>query len=308
MRAVWTLWSAPFRAHYHRLWYSPRHHLFSWVLSVIEAGRHYPETCLSTDSWGAHVLVDLLRLPFRRVDLHLDELDGPATDTGWWVLGKLTTYASQRTPFLHLDNDVFLWKPLPQKLTAAPLFAQNPEVFYFEDQSLYRLEPFMRGIERFGGWVPPEWRWYAGRRGSQALCCGILGGHDVRFVRHFANRAIEVIRHPDNQAVWPTLGVRDNILVEQYFLSACVHYRIDQRDQDRARPAVEYLFPSPTVAFDPEAAARLGYTHLIGDAKSNASISARLEDRVRREHPRLYERCLECAERYFSPPEAEMPA
>jgi hypothetical protein len=102
------------------------HHLLSWVLSVCEAVRHYPDTCLVTDTEGARLLVDSLGLPFRHVDLRLDALH-PACDDEWWVLGKLTAYAAQTAPFIHLDNDVVLWNALPSAVTAAPVFAQNPE-------------------------------------------------------------------------------------------------------------------------------------------------------------------------------------
>ena len=291
MRAVWSFWSAPYRAHYHRLWFSEQHHLFSWVLSVLQASRHYPDTCLFTDSWGARLLVDSLALPFRHVSLDLDKLDASDSDNEWWVQGKLATYAAQTSPFLHLDNDVFLWSPLPDSLTLAPIFAQNPEVFYFEDQTLYRLDPFMRGIQRFSGWLPPEWLWYAQNRGNQALCCGIFGGHDLAFIRHYAERAMEVIRHPDNQPVWPTLGVRDNILVEQYFLAACLHYHQQQRPSG-GRLEAAYLFPSSVEAFDRDWATRAGYTHLIGAAKNNAAIADSVEKRVQRDYPDHYDRCL----------------
>jgi hypothetical protein len=304
MRAVWSFWSAPFRAHYHRLWLSEKHHLLSWVLSLGEASRHYPDTWLFTDDWGARLLVDALELPFRHVDLRLDGLRQASCDNEWWVLGKLATYAAQTMPFLHLDNDVYLWNPLPAAVTAAPVFAQNPEVFYFEDQSLYRLEPFLRGIERFGGWLPPEWLWYAQRRGNRALCCGILGGHDLDFIRHYANRAIEVIRHPGNQPVWPTLGVRDNILVEQYFLAACLEYHRQNRPLPQTGLEAAYLFPSSADAFDPECATRVGYTHLIGDAKNNRSIADSLERRVQSDYPDYYERCLAYLGRHSIPGEA----
>lgn len=292
MRAVWSFWSAPYRAHYHRLWHSEKHHLLSWVLSVCEASRHYQDTWLFTDSDGASVLVDRLELPFAHVDLWLDRLRPPSYDNQWWVLGKLMTYSAQTTPFLHIDNDVVLWNPLPADVTAAPVFAQNPETFSLEDQSFYRLEPFLQGIKRLGGWLPPEWLWYAEQRRGRALCCGIFGGHDLAFIRHFAGRAGEVICHPRNQAVWPTLGVRDNILVEQYFLAACLEYH--QRNASSPYKGLEaaYLFPSSTEAFDPECAARLGYTHLIGDAKNNRYIADRLEIRVQHSYPDYYERCL----------------
>lgn len=297
MRAVWSFWSAPYLGYYHRLWFSERHHLLSWILSVRSAGRYYPDTWLFTDSDGARMLVDGLGLQFRHVDLRLEKLQESSYDSQWWVLGKLMTYAAQTGPFLHLDSDVFLWKPLPADVTDAPVFAQNPEVFYFEDQSLYRLEPFLRGIELRGGWLPREWRWYARQRGNRALCCGILGGRNLNFIRHYANRAMEVICHRRNRPVWPTLGVRDNILVEQYFLAACLEYHRQNGRSAHKGLAPAYLFPSSAEAFDPEQATRAGYTHLIGDAKSNRQIADSLERRVRCQYPDDYRRCLAYLER-----------
>jgi hypothetical protein len=291
MRAVWSFWSTPYHAHYHRVWHSERHHLLSWVLSVGEACRHYPDTWLVTDSAGARLLVDRLALPFRHVDLRLDRLHA-SCDEEWWVLGKLTAYAAQTAPFLHLDNDVVLWRPLPTAVTDAPVFAQNPEIFYLEDQSLYRLEPFVNGIARFGGWLPPEWSWYVEQRGTRALCCGIFGGHNLDFIRHYADRAIEIIRHPSNQAVWPTLGVRDNILVEQYFLAACLEYHRHSAASPHRGLEAAYLFQSSADAFDPPCATKVGYTHLIGDAKNDRYIAKRLEMRVQCDYPDYYEKCL----------------
>jgi len=71
------------------------------------------------------MLVDGIGLEFDRVSTSLNALD--AHDPGWWALGKLYTYRAQREPFVHLDNDVFLWRPLPERLASAPLLAQNPE-------------------------------------------------------------------------------------------------------------------------------------------------------------------------------------
>jgi hypothetical protein len=291
MRAVWSFWSAPYRGHYHRLWHSRKHHLLSWVLSVGEASRHYADTCLFTDSDGARVLVDALELPFSHVDLQFDKLRATSDDE-WWVLGKLTTYAAQTEPFVHLDSDVFLWNPLPTEVTHAPIFAQNPEVFEREDTSFYRLTPFLKGIERHNGWLPREWLWYSQQGGNRALCCGIFGGQNLDFIRNYANCAIEVIYHPSNQAVWQTLGVRDNILVEQYFLAACLEFYRNYHESPYVGLEAAYLFASSAEAFDPECATEVGYTHLIGDAKKNRHIADRLERRVRQDYPYHYKRCL----------------
>ncbi len=292
MRAVWTFWSAPYRAHYHRLWHSEKHHILAWILSLGTASQHYEDTWLFTDSPGAELLIDRLGLPFRHVIRSLDRLDPARHDRDWWVLGKLATYAVQTAAFVHLDNDVFLWRALPAAVAEAPLLAQNPETFFFEDQSLYRLDPFLAEIARAHGWLPREWRWYAARRGNEALCCGIIGGYRTDFIRHYASRATEVIRHRRNQPVWPTLGVRDNILVEQYFLAACVEYHRNHPASPFAGIAPACLFPSSAQAFDPAGATRAGYTHLIGDAKNNPDIAGRLERRVSTDYPEAYARCL----------------
>ena len=75
MRAVWTFWSAPYRAHYHRLWHSEKHHILAWILSLGTASQHYEDTWLFTDSPGAELLIDRLGLPFRHVIRSLDRLD-----------------------------------------------------------------------------------------------------------------------------------------------------------------------------------------------------------------------------------------
>jgi hypothetical protein len=293
MRAVWSFWSAPYRSHYHANWRSQRRHLLAWTLSVCEATRHYPEAWLYTDEAGARLLVDGLRLPFRQVDVRLERLSAARPDDSWWVLGKLETYAAQETPFIHLDSDVFLWRPLPARAETSAVFAQNPETFQFTDQSLYRIDAFMNGVARFDGWLPDEWRSYAAKRGAGAVCCGILGGRDAGFIRHYAQQAMAVIRHPANQPIWPTLGVRDNILVEQYFLAACLAHHGSDPDSPFAGVGAGYLFESSIEAFDAAASTRAGFTHLIGDAKSDAEVGARLERRVRADYPDYYERCCE---------------
>src|SRR5687767_1744547 len=139
MRAIWSFWSKPFARHHHRVWASPRHHLFSWVLSVRTAVRHYGPAVLYTDTAGAKLLVDRIGLEFDEVHTDLDALD--AVDEGWWALGKLYAYRAQREPFVHIDSDVFLWQRLPPQLEQAPLLAQNPEPFV-AGQSYYQPEVF----------------------------------------------------------------------------------------------------------------------------------------------------------------------
>jgi hypothetical protein len=297
MRAVWSFWAKPFRAHHHCVWMSPLHHLLAWVLSVQTVKAHYPDTALITDEEGARLLVDGLKLEFTTVSTELARLQGE--DPDWWVLGKLCAYCSQTAPFIHFDNDVFLWKRLPPALEEAPVLAQNPEKFPLSDESWYRPLRYERAIRAVRGWVPEEWLWSTSHGHDTAVCCGILGGTAVEFLTYYAGLGIRMIRHPRNQAAWARIGssVGDNILFEQYLLAACLEFH-RQSDRSQFRDSrIRYLFDSSEQAFDELAAVRAGYTHLIGGAKSDAAISRRLAERVRREYPRHYENCLRMAER-----------
>lgn len=297
MLAVWSFWSPPFRAHHRRAWKSEFHHLLSWVLSVESAARHYPRTLLVTDDEGARVLVDELALPFTTVSTALTQLRD--ADPGWWVLGKLWTYRAQREPFVHLDSDVFLWKPLPSRLANAPVCAQSPEWFPRTPDSWYRPMLYDEAISAAAGWVPEEWRWASSEEFSQAVCCGFLGGTAVDFIAYYADLAIRMIEHPGNRVAWDALGspISDNILVEQYLLAACLGFHRGRPGSHYRDIDVAYLFESSEVAFDEASAARAGYTHLIGGAKRSPALMRRLETRVERDYPELFARCVRAVTR-----------
>jgi len=282
MQAVWTFWTKPFAQQKGNGWLSDRHHLLAWVLSVETARKHYPRTTLVTDEAGAELLVHGLGLEFAGVCTELSALADE--DPQWWGLGKLWTYRLQAEPFIHIDSDVFLWNRLPLEMETAPVFAQNPECFPLSPDSWYRITPVTDALREAGGWIPEEWRDAAGRPFTSAVNCGILGGNNLLFLRYYADIAIRMLRHPRNRTIWQEGGANtaDNVLFEQYLLAACLDYH---------GVAARYLFASMAESFDEAAAARVGYTHLIGGAKRNQELMRALENRVRREYPSQYERC-----------------
>jgi len=289
MNAVWSFWSKPFFAHHQHAWLSDRHHWLAWVLSLETAKRHYPTTTLVTDRLGFELLVKQLGLTFTVVSTELEQLRD--ADPHWWVLGKLWAYRIQKEPFVHLDNDVFLWSRLPDWMESADVLGQSPEWFPPNDQSWYRPGAFSEAIRAVGGWAPDEWWSSVSQHLDQAICCGIVGGRATDFLSSYADVAIRMIQHPRNSLAWSRLGniIGDNILIEQYLLAACLWYR---RQRAGSPFNVGYLFPSTEAAFDEYAAAAVGYTHLIGDAKKNVALMDRLALRVQRDFPGYYERCI----------------
>jgi len=266
-------------------WLEPRHHLLSWVLSVETARRHFRHTALVTDSAGAALLVDQLGLAFSQVSTELDSLAD--ADPDWWALGKLVAYRAQAEPFIHIDSDAYLWGPLPERLTTAPVLAQNIETFQ-PGASYYEPEVFESALAN-RGWLPPEWTEVRRARGEMlsAVCCGILGGTDVEFLAHYAAEAISLVSRPENRSALALLEDRVGhvILVEQFLLWACLEYHGENPLSSFRDIRIEYLFASQDQAY--QGIAVSPYTHLIGPAKRNRLIMDRLEKRVRRQYPEL---------------------
>ncbi len=285
MRAVWSLWTKPLRERPQGAWLSERHHWLSWILSVETARRHYPRLSLVTDDAGAKILVDGLGLKFDSVSMELNGMEHH--DPRWWALGKLYAYRAQQEPFVHVDADVYLWKQLPESLMASPVFAQSPEPI---ENFSYYPDKFKR-LARSGAWIPDELAWSMDTGQPKiAVCCGILGGSDMDLIHHYASNAIRLVEEPPNTGLW-LVEEPDNMLVEQYFLAICVEYRRRDILSSVNPPHIAYLFDHEYEPFDPIAARRVGYTHLISRAKQNLYLLDLLERRVRNDFPSLYQRC-----------------
>jgi len=286
--AVWSFWSAPFRWELRRGWTDGLSHLLSWVLSVRTASAHFASTSLVTDDAGADLLVNRLGLPFGTVSTSLNALR--RADPGWWVLGKLHAYREQERPFLHVDSDVFLWRRPTGPLLCADVAAQNPEHAPLSDATFYKPAWFTRFVARHGGWLPRDWTRYVRGGGSTAICVGILGGRDLDTLRRYAEQGIAVVESRRNAAAWHAMGdqarLANSVLIEQYYLAACC--------AEHGPLNVRYVFASQDAARVPAEAQRAGYTHLM-EGKRDTALTARLAERVRRDHPADFARCVGCA-------------
>jgi hypothetical protein len=293
MRAVWSFWSRPFEARTGRTWCKPLHHLLAWGLSLATARRHYPETVLVTDRDGKKLLVDTLGLQFTVVSTELDQIN--RADPDWWALGKLVAYSIQDQPFLHIDTDVFLWKALPQEVAEAAVFAQCPEYFHRNsDRSSREIESAFSSCH---AQLPVEWEWAASREDAlfREENCGIVGGCRVDFLRHYARTAADLVLHPQYAGAWARLRRKSNMAIEQFFLAACVDFHRYHPNSPYRGVRVKYLFPTWGDAMNPNCASRVGFTHLLGDAKSSPAVGRRLEERMKRDDPAYFWRCTRVA-------------
>jgi hypothetical protein len=292
MRAVWSFWSKPYYEDFRHCWIKPFHHALAWSLSLQEASKHYPDTWLYTDTNGARLLVDRLQLPFANVCTSLDALD--TYDSQWWALGKLHTYRLQQSPFVHIDNDVFLWLPLPAWLTTADVFSQNPEPFTLGN-SFYKPEKIEDKIAKVNGWLPQEWKWFRSSHPTlYGYCCGLLGGSRPDFIQYYSDLAFQIIEHQANYSAMRQIDDKMSLMIvlEQFLLAACIAYHNSIQDNNTFKEiSTSCLFNAGEDLFKKEQAARAGYTHLLGDTKRNSGVVRVLEERMLRDNPEQYERC-----------------
>jgi hypothetical protein len=291
MRAVWSFWSKPFLASTGTSWREPLHHLLAWGLSLRLGERHYPETLLVTDEAGKSLLVDQLGLKFTHVSTELEQLH--SLDADWWAMGKLYAYSLQDKPFVHMDTDVFLWKPLPARLTNAPVFGQCPEFRLAGEGCGPQI--IEQAFLKHGLTLPKEWVWTRSQSGAtlSEVNCGIMGGTHVEFIRYYAKTGLDLVLNPANAPAWAGLSYKIglNIVIEQFFLGACIAYWRRQVAPVYRGVQVQYLFSSLDHALEPRVSAKVGFTHLLGGAKRDATVTQRLEERFRRDDPDYYDRC-----------------
>ena len=89
-------------------WLSAQHHLMGWALSSLKLKKIYPTVNLHTDNASIALLKNEIGLPYTNF---FDDYSTIKCQPGLWALPKLLTYAKQDNPFLHVDGDVFVWRP-----------------------------------------------------------------------------------------------------------------------------------------------------------------------------------------------------
>jgi hypothetical protein len=163
-------------------WYSPRFHALSWTLSCLQLSKFY-DVELYTDSIGYDFLINKLNLPYKKVNIVLDELNIYPTD--FWALPKIKTYSLQNEPYLHIDGDVFIWEPFNEKLLSSDFISQNLEITTEYYQTMWaEIYPNL-------DFIPREMMGYINGINNFACNMGIFGGNDIDFLKKYSNKSMD---------------------------------------------------------------------------------------------------------------------
>lgn len=151
MKIVYSLWTKPLRTHFNTLGFDTLDDFFtSFIFSVNVSKRNYDNIHFYTDEYGLKLIEPYKdQLPFTKIHCILDELDWIPVQ--WWAYPKLYIYSLQKEPFMHLDNDAYLWDRLDQDLIDNHDFVCQS----YEDHRLKEYYFYREGLEFYKDHIPP---------------------------------------------------------------------------------------------------------------------------------------------------------
>lgn len=159
------------------LWTKPctdgKSHGFNSIQSMIEsivlssnvAKQHYSEIHFYTDKIGYEWIKPYLKeLPFTKIEVCLDDYNW--IPDVYWSFVKVAVYKLQKEPFLHIDNDVFLWDAIPTEIL------ENKDFLFqqLEDAREDIWTFYQAGIKTYKNAIHPEFEFK-----DFAVNCGIFG-------------------------------------------------------------------------------------------------------------------------------------
>jgi len=264
-------------------WYAPEYNLMGWTLSCLQLRRYYNNVTLYADDVSAKILIDVLRLPYTEVVCNLNQLDNYHFQL--WALPKIYTYSQQSSSFLHVDGDVFIWKPFTDNLLKNGLIAQNLEVStsYYENN--------MRLLESQLNYFPKEI--IEARKKYNpiyAYNAGIFGGTDLSFFKTYTAKAFEFVRRNEQHLSQINVSVF-NIFFEQYLF-----YSLAKKQNKSVAVLIdEVIGDNQYTGFGEfnEVPYNLQYLHLLGTFKRDRVVCEQMANRLRLDYPEYYYRIIE---------------
>ena len=290
MKIVQSLWSKPRKPKGNSKgadlnacgWPDKKYNYLSWILSCLQLRKFYDEVELVTDEEGHDLLINKLGLPYTTVNVTLDQLNG--YDPDLWALGKLYAYRMQDKPFIHTDNDVFIWRRFDPDLESAPLLCQSRE----EGKGFAEMysSHFFPIVQHFDFYPEVLDKALLKNNEIKAINAGILGGWDLDFYRNYTRQAFEFVDR--NVHKLNKISVSSfNLIFEQFLYRALA---------DDGGHAIKYFHADETMRalyFDYTGIpASTAYIHLSGGLKRDKYLVDCLEYRVLTDYPDHYYRLM----------------
>lgn len=158
--------------------HSPEIHWLSVAYSCLLIKKNHPNIPLHL--YGNDSVIDLLinkfRLPYDKFFI-LENI--PQDREKYYCWPKIEVYKLQEEPFIHIDNDIFIWEPLPDTILCANLVAQHKE----NDSKFYiRILNHLRNSNVI---LPNVIEKYLTEDYVISYNAGLIGGNNVSFFKEY---------------------------------------------------------------------------------------------------------------------------
>ena len=174
MKIIYSLWTDPMKLNNNALGFNSLDDFFqSFILSVNVARQHYPNIHFYTDDYGVELIKPYEgQLNFTQVHNVLNDLDW--LPKNWWAFPKIYVYSLQKEPFMHLDNDFYLWDKIPDEVVKNhDIICQSHEPINWDFFKFY-----LNGLNHFRNHLPKKM--LDNHKYDQALNAGIYGAFNEK--------------------------------------------------------------------------------------------------------------------------------
>jgi len=181
-------------------------------------------------------------------------------------------YSLMDQPFVHINSDVYIWEPLPEKCLNAEVFCQGIEYDFFN-----------KGIDQLkqSGFIGNAlWEEYVLNKSVQFVPrMEIFGGQNIEWIRKYASDILHMIECPANLVA----------LKRKMFSPQIINIALEQW-YNVVRSYYDEIFITTLCSDDKSCPIK--YTHFISDAKKDHSVLSVLRARCNKEFPDLMMKLL----------------
>jgi len=284
MKLVMSFWSKPWLENLkagRTEWEYPSLMLQSVALSLGMAKSFFPKTELITDSYGERLFCKKMGLKFDNVINAMDDYQHFTPSI--WAASKIVSHSLQREPYLHIDNDVFFSKKMPEKKMSKDLIVQSREFLIDKGEN----GPVESNVLRYSlnslPNLPKELKNEALKFKTQnSLNCGVVGGHNVDFMNYYSNYVLDILSDEKNRDAFDNAKMDPNakhwvlnVFVEQYILAV-----LAKQNNIKYTPLIKRYSDGK----------KIGYSHFLW--KSKISHGYRISTACATRHPDKYIKSL----------------
>ncbi len=263
---------------------SPIINWLSMAYSCLLLKQHNPNDRLIFygDTNMIHLFESLFELPYD--EYRSVECKGGYSDW-FYCWPKIITYKAQSDAFIHIDNDIFMWTPLPSELRSAPLVAQH-----LERDSKFYMDVYNQIIKDNIN-IPNYIKVCYDGKYINSYNAGLLGGNDISFfqkylfeIQKFIDSNVSQISASDRKFLY-------NVVFEQWLFFGMTKNHKRDVTTFYDKPITDFDMKEAHVPFQILSLEDLKYLHVM-EYKDNIRCNRFIAYKMQSDFPKEYERII----------------